>query len=188
MSRLIALATAAFLLAGCAEPARPRVIGLVDPGFAPGSEPLETLLKANNFDFRYSLLTQLASTLAAEGYQVLGVEMPRDGIALHDSEHFLTPPVGGRIDAYLDISVSAYGYAATGDAGYRPFAVADVQLVAADGDGTILKRERVTYDPGQDAGFSFARASEIEANPQRAVSGMDAAALRTGKAIGELFR
>jgi len=161
---------------------------------------LDDIVHSHNFSFSDHFTQTVVSELTREGYTVKMVDLPRNGLKPIDKT-----AIAGRadlaVDAVLDITVSGYGYVAasnSSDAPYRPFVVANVQLLRANGANDVLMKDIVVYNPynnpkdvvsiAPDPEYNFVHFSDIEADPTNAVSGMVVAAEQTGQAVAQLLK
>ncbi len=107
-----------------------------------------------------------------------------------------------KVDAYLDLVMSGYGYIAAGIASgtpYRPIVVTQVRLVSAR-DSSVLMEDVVYYNRlnssiettnvtiSPDPAYSFPDFSDLENDPNRTVEGLDVAFAKSTEAIGTLLR
>jgi hypothetical protein len=120
---------------------------LIDTGMRMSRESkFNTLLGQESFIFQDELLKSLSDKLTANGYAVSTVAVPRT------STGFLKAyPKGDetKVDAYLDVVVTGYGYIAAGigsSTPYRPVDVMNVRLVRA-ADSKILMEDTVVFNP-----------------------------------------
>lgn len=161
---------------------------------------LDEIVRSRSFSFPDHFTGIVTGELVREGYTVKTIDLPRNG-----SKPIAKEAVAGRtdlgVDAILDITVTGYGYAAASnsdDAPYRPFVVANVQLLRIGGGSDILMKDIVVYNPYNnpkevvsippDPQFNFVHFSDIEADPTNAVGGMVTAAEQTGLAIAHLLK
>jgi hypothetical protein len=146
---------------------------------------------------RTAFLNALSGSLRQRGFAVQEVAVTRpDG-------KFLSayPKSGGGVDAYLDIAFigSGYGYvaAAMGKATpFRPFAYVQCRLVRAS-DGATLMEDTVLDNPinapktvvtvAPDPSYAFTNFDALNADPTKAVAGMDEAFQKAADTVGDLL-
>ncbi len=200
-------------LAGCAprvaldrgQAERVRTIGLVEPAMpegpsapiilAPGiyfglvgglieaamqeerDQRIRAAIAARGFEVRARFAAHLDAELRAAGFRTVPVAADRarrDLLAAY-------PPA--EVDAYLDIHVQQFGYAARTTASpFRPFLMLTTRLAAPD--GRALFQEGFTLNWGSDTlitrdrpgpeGHDIAASTEFDANPDRTLAGLDA--------------
>jgi hypothetical protein len=124
------------------------IIGaLVDTGMRMSRESkFNTLLGQESFIFQDQLMKSLSDRLTASGYIVSTIAVPRSG-----SDFLKAYPNRdeNKVDAYLDVVITGYGYIAAGIGGstpYRPFDAVKVRLVRAL-DSKILMEDTVIFNP-----------------------------------------
>lgn len=160
----------------------------------------ENAMKANHFSFDDSFKEDLEAHLKTAGYEVVDLAADRKS---HDYLGTY-PATDGKVDAYLDVVVTSYGYIASGigtDSPYRPFVVVRCRLLRAS-DSAVLMQDAVAYNPvsGQyppkdkvitippDPKFAFANFDSLIAYPKNASDNLAAAADETAKSVGTLLK
>ncbi len=180
------------------------VIAGVDAGIeANRADSLQELLDAQSFDAPTTFKSALQASLEEKGYQV--VSIPRSGERQTGAEKFqrtYEAPANSDIDAYLDVIVEGYGYAAANvgsSAPFRPVVLVETRLVSA-GSKSVLMRDEVAYNPIGSGGlqnrvtippasqYSFVDFDTLEAAPEQATQGLDEALTKTATTIGTLLR
>jgi hypothetical protein len=171
---------------------------LVDLGLQHAREvKFEEILKQQGFSTQDAFIAKLTATLQAEGYQVSMIEVQRQGSDFH--QHY---PVGTepRVDAYLDLIVTGYGYIAAGignSTPYRPIWQVRVRLVSAK-DSSVLMQDLVTYNPygraehmvtiAPDPAVQYTTFEQLAADPVGSVKGLQNATDQTAETIAKLLQ
>jgi len=119
--------------------------------------------------------------LQSEGYTVTIVPVKRDSFDF--LAHYPTD-AESKVDAYLDLVTTAYGYAAAGvraSTPYRPAFVVRAKLVRAS-DASVLMQDLVIYNPinatkkaitiAPDASYQFKDFDALVADPENAAKGL----------------
>ncbi len=175
---------------------------LVDAGIQSNRE--DRLAKATaglNFQGQTKFDEYLTAGLQAQSYTVKPIDL-----GTGRTSFLKTYPDGKAdgVDAYLDILGVDFGYLAAGisdSSPYRPFMWVRCQLVRAS-DGSILMQDVVQYNPldmgygvqkgivtvAPDPQYSFPDITALEAQPDKAVAGMDAALKGTADTVAKLLK
>lgn len=173
---------------------------LIDAGMQEARESdLEAILNSKQFVAHDKLIDGITASLEAQGYTVRKVAVTRterDFMKAYPSSNT------EKVDAYLDLVMSGYGYIAAGIASgtpYRPIVVTQVRLVSAR-DSSVLMEDVVYYNRlnssiettnvtiSPDPAYSFPDFSDLENDPNRTVEGLDVAFAKSTEAIGTLLR
>ncbi len=133
---------------------------------------LNAVLQQHRFLAAAELNERLRTALEARGYRVVLIPTQRSNMDFLKTYQAPATPV----DAYLDVSVTTYGYVAAGRrVPYRPAFEARMQLVSAR-DNTILMREGINQENGLDVQaapeFNFDDSDVMVASPERTILGM----------------
>lgn len=155
------------------------------------NEALETV----QFDAEAVLESRIIATLGSDGYTVLPLAgTDREERDLLDNY----PPAPGETDAYLDVSVTDYGYLSAG-AGqpFRPTVYAKVRLVRAT-DGVKLMDNMILLNPvyptdgvitlSPNPEYAFNNRGELLADPVKLAAGITDALNRVAEAAAQLLR
>lgn len=180
------------------------VIASVDAGIeANRGDSLQELLDAQSFDAPDTFTTTLQASLEEKGYQV--VSIPRSGQRQRGTEKFqptYQAPAGQEVDAFLDVVVQGYGYAAastSSSAPFRPVVLTETRLISAT-TKSVLMRDDVVYNPMGNGGlqnrvtiapapqYSFVDFDTLESAPEKATEGLNEALIKTAETIGTLLR
>lgn len=167
---------------------------LIDAGMQQAREDkFAAIASSRNFSARDSLLQYLDAGLKADGYQVNMVGVGRQ--KLEFLKDYPAQPTG---DAHFDVLMN-YGYVATGiSTPYRPFVYIECRLVRASDKQTLMQRT-VVYNPifgvpeqavtvAPDPTYVFDDFEALQADPEKAVKGVDRAIEEAAKAIGTLLQ
>lgn len=179
---------------------------LIDAGMqAERESKLTTMLKQQQFSVQERFLATLTAELEAKGYTVAVLPVPREAAGFVE-QYPASPPT--KVDAYLDIVTTAYGYVAAGigaSSPYRPLFSMNAKLVSANG-ASVLMQETIVYnlvrpragmfgDPYEhvvtvapDPSHQFRNFDALMADPPTATLGMQAAADRSAQTIGKLLQ
>jgi hypothetical protein len=179
------------------------LIGAVIGGIADASlqQNRETKFTSAMSDAHYSaqdaFLSKLSDALASEGYTVSMVSALRPDRKYLDQYPASTDP---RVDAYLDIVVFDYGYAAAGRSDstpWRPYFSAGVKLVRAK-DSSLLMEDAVVYNPvfpyknavtiAPDPAYGFVDFDTLTANQKKAVDGLSLAVQQSAETVAKLLK
>ncbi len=171
---------------------------LVDAGMQENRDSdFNEVLDAHQFDANEVFMDRVAEQLTAQGYAVIPIEMERDSNFFPEAEEY--PDV--QADAYLDIIVVAYGYAAAGigDATpYRPHYHIRTRLTRVS-DDAVLFEDIVIYNPMRaaeqfvtvtaDPAYQYVDFDTMmAAPPEELIEGLRDAAIRTADAMTGLMR
>jgi len=157
------------------------------------------LLEIHDFVVGDAFLERVTANLESDGYAVTLIKAERPGIYFLNTYSSETP-----VDAYLDILVFNYGYYAAGyrdSSPYRPAFALVVKLVRSS-DYAVLMQDSIAYNPyGPPYGpnqanvtitpvpeFDFMNFDALEADPARAVQGIQDATFKTAEALSNLMR
>jgi hypothetical protein len=142
---------AAVVLATSVGKNLPGVLGivgvLVDGGMQSAREGhFNELLQQQHFTAQDAVLKSLTKELEARGYVVVMIPATRD-----KADFLKSYPTGpdAKVDAYLDLVTTFYGYVAAGigdSTPYRPSMNIKVQLVSAK-NASVLMQDAVAYNP-----------------------------------------
>ena len=177
---------------------------LIDAGIEANHESrLKAVLDKEKFSAKDMFLQRLTSGLEARGYTVVPVAMTRTQADFATKYPTDDAP---KVDAYLDLVTSGYGYAAAGiqdSTPYRPSFVAKVRLVRAK-DSSVLMQDVVAYNPigpaaaaahaksmvtvAPDPGYQFSSFDGIENNPDLATRGLAVAIDQSAKTVSDLLK
>jgi hypothetical protein len=173
---------------------------LIDAGMQEARESdLEAILNSKQFVAYDKLMDGIKASLEAQGYTVRHVAVTRT-----EREFMKVYPSSNteKVDAYLDVVMSGYGYIAAGVTSatpYRPIVVTQVRLVSAK-DSSVLMEDVVYYNRlnsgmettnltiSPDPAYSFTDFSDLESDPSKTVEGLDVAFAKSTEAIGTLLR
>jgi hypothetical protein len=177
------------------------IIGaLVDAGMQASREnKFNSLLGQESFVFQDELLKSLSGKLTIYGYSVSMVAVPRSG-----SGYLKVYPKGddNKVDAYLDVVVTGYGYVAAGigsSTPYRPVDFMKVRLVRA-ADSKILMEDTVVFNPVGPAlatnivtvppnpDYTFEDFDALTADPARMTKGLEDSVDQSADAVAKLLR
>ncbi|MET1028004.1 MAG: hypothetical protein ABWY00_12615 [Dongiaceae bacterium] len=155
------------------------------------------LLSGQHFSAEEALTQCVTEKLQAAGYTVTPVPVARP------KDDFLKQyPVttGPKVDAYLDIVATEYGYVAAGVGAanpYRPAFAMTIKLVRAK-DTAILMQDNIIYNPvgsysnwvtiSPDPTYQFSDFDSLMADPAKAVSGLKIAFDKSAGATGTLIK
>lgn len=152
---------------------------LVDAGMQSNRESqYRRVAQEANFHPPSLFMARLAGDLAAAGYTVSNIDVKRE------KREFMTDYAKNApapVDAYLDVLMTHYGYAAAGigsSTPYRPTVGLRVRLVSAR-TGTVLMQDDVVYNPIQYGGRSTEEPNYITIAPDPALFFDDFDALLT---------
>jgi hypothetical protein len=142
-------------------------------------------------------MSRLSDVLTSEGYTVSTVSVLRPERKFLDQYPANTDP---RVDAYLDIVVFDYGYAAAGvsdSTPWRPHFAAGVKLVRAR-DSSVLMEDAVVYNPvfpyknavtiAPDPAYGFADIDILTANQKKAIDGLSLAIQQSAETVAKLLK
>lgn len=169
---------------------------LVDAGIQESRRnAVNAALDTVQFDAEAVLESRIIATLGSQGYKVTPLVGPdrskRDLLVDY-------PPAPTETDAYLDVSVTDYGYLSAG-AGqpFRPTVYAKVRLVRAS-DGTQLMDNLILLNPvyptdgvitlSPNPEYVFNNRAELLADPTRLAAGIEDALTRVAEAAAQLLR
>jgi hypothetical protein len=173
---------------------------LIDTGMRMSRESkFNTLLGQESFIYQDELLKSLSAKLTAGGYVVSMVAVPRSG-----ADYLKTYPKGGenKVDAYLDVVVTGYGYVAAGigsSTPYRPIDGIKVRLVRAL-DSKVLMEDTVVFNPVGPAvasnivtvppnpEYTFEDFDALTADPVAMTKGLKDAIDQSADAVAKLLR
>ncbi len=174
---------------------------LIDAGMASErASSLDRILAAEGFEAQEEMSRALVAALEARGYEVVLLEAER---APEPGYLEAYPKASPPVDAYLDVVVEAYGFAAAGihaSTPYRPYVYTANRLVAPGGRvlmedhvvynhierGGLVETQQVTVAP--EAGYQYATFDGLTANAGVAVEGLDKAFDKTAETIGTLLQ
>lgn len=159
----------------------------------------KAFLAQRNISVADTFLQNVSAGLVANGYKVTMIP------ALRNKAGFLStyPASGGpdQVDAYLDLVTLNYGYVAAGildKTPYRPFYLLNVRLVRANDPSAVLMTDAVFYNPinppsnaisiSPDPEYQFVDFDAVEANPDKAVAGLQVAVQKTAATVSGLLR
>jgi hypothetical protein len=170
---------------------------LIDAGMQSDRESkFNTVLERYKFSVQDEFLQALAATLQARGYEVAMVPTARNGTDF--LEHY---PIGPKVDAYLDLVTTNYGYVAAGISAstpYRPSFGVRARLVSAKG-AAVLMQDAVVYNPirpvavnavtiAPEPAYGFKDFDALVLGGERAVKGLEAAARQSAETVGKLLQ
>jgi len=177
------------------------IIGaLVDTGMRLSRESkFNTLLEQESFIYQDELLKSLSDRLTAGGYVVSTVAVPRSG-----ADYLKVYPKGdeNKVDAYLDVVVTGYGYVAAGigsSTPYRPIDGIKVRLVRAS-DSKVLMEDMVVFNPVGPAvasnivtvppnpDYTFQDFDALTADPAAMTKGLKDSIDQSADAVAKLLR
>jgi hypothetical protein len=159
---------------------------------------LKDIFTTEHFNVESEFDAALIGALTAQGYQVVTVPVNREkgGKMLEEWPANFTVAA----DAYLDISVTGYGYIAAAiadSAPYRPFLWAKVKLVKAS-DKSVLMQDIVLYNAynspknavtiSADPTYSYTSFDLLEQDHDGTVTGLKVAADQSAVAVANLLR
>lgn len=174
---------------------------LVDAGIQSSRETrFKSMVQSQNFVAESAFLASLTTSLQAAGYQTSAVTLK------HDQNDFVAVYPKDRVpqvDAFLDVVVSSYGYAAAGvmnDTPFRPWVTLKVRMVGAK-DSAVLMQNTVTYNPigpgiargkaisiAPNPAYQFQTSDMLMGDPPRAVEGMRSSLDQTAQTIAQLLK
>jgi hypothetical protein len=171
---------------------------LIDAGMQQARESkFEAILKQQNFSEQDIFLAKLTSSLEAQGYTVSMINFQRQGSDFAARYPLEAEP---KVDAYLDLIVTGYGYIAAGignSTPYRPICQVRVRLVSAK-DSSVLMQDVVTYNPygrsdkmvtiAPDPAVQYTTFDLLVADPDGAVKGLQSATEQTADTVGKLLQ
>jgi len=172
---------------------------LIDAGLQENRDNASNeMLDAHEFDAREVFMDRVAEQLTAQSYAVIPLEMERDSDFFPDATEY---PDIQNADAYLDIIVLAYGYAAAGigdSTPYRPHYHIRTRLTRVS-DDAILFEDTVVYNPmvaanqvvtvTADPAYQYVDFDTMmAAPPEQLMEGLRDAAIRTADAMTGLMR
>jgi len=153
---------------------------LVDAGIqASRQDAVNDALVSIDFDAEERLERRMASALSTHGYNVA----PLSGTARDKRDLLEAYPDASGVDAYLDVSVTHYGYLSSG-AGqpFRPSVGAEVRLVKVS-DRSTLMENIIVYNPlapaegvvtlAPNPEYAFNNRAELLENPTRLAAGIE---------------
>jgi hypothetical protein len=169
---------------------------LVDAGIQVSRQnAVNDALTGAGFDAEQRLEDRLIATLSGQGYTVAampgGPRPKREFLATYPSA-----PAG--VQAYLDVSVTYYGYMSSG-AGqpFRPSADATVRLVRVSDRATLMEN-RIVYNPlnaqqgvitlSPNPEYAFRGRDELLADPNRLAAGIEDALNQVADTAAGLLR
>lgn len=168
---------------------------LVDAGIQESRKnAVNAALEEVHFDAEAILESRIISTLGSDGYTVtplVGEDREKRDLLVH------YPPAPAETDAYLDVSVTDYGYLSAG-AGqpFRPTVYAKVRLVRAT-DGAVLMDNMILLNPiyptdgvitlSPNPDYVFNNRGELLADPTRLAAGITDALNRVAEAAAQLL-
>ena len=171
---------------------------LIDAGMEASRESrFKTILEQQSFSEQDVFLAKLTSSLQAEGYTVATVAIQRQGTTFQASY-----PIGAepKVDAYLDLIVTGYGYIAAGignSTPYRPICQVSARLVSAK-DSSVLMQDLVTYNPygstermvtiAPDPTVQYTTFDQLAADPVGSAKGLQSATEQTAETIARLLQ
>jgi hypothetical protein len=171
---------------------------LIDAGMEASRESKFTaILEQQNFNEQDVFLAKLTASLEGQGYKVSMISFQRQGTDFAGSY-----PVGQepKVDAYLDLVVTGYGYIAAGignSTPYRPICQVRARLVSAK-DSSVLMQDLVTYNPygptehmvtiAPDPAAQYTTFDQLVADPAGAVKGLQNATEQTADTVGKLLQ
>jgi hypothetical protein len=171
---------------------------LIDAGVQSHRESkFSSILSQHDFSAQDSFLKALNTNLAAHGYTVTSVTGTRE----KPGEFFKAYPAAEpKVDAYLDILMSTYGYYAAGVGGstpYRPYVALQVRLVRAS-DQSVLMQDSITYSAaaqGQgvitispDPAYTYPSSDQLESDADNSVKGLQIALAKSAEAVSSLMK
>lgn len=171
---------------------------LIDAGMEASRESkFKAILEQQNFSEQDVFLAKLTSSLQSAGYTVATVAIQRQGTTFQASYPIGQEP---KVDAYLDLVVTGYGYIAAGvgnSTPYRPICQVRARLVSAK-DSSVLMQDLVTYNPyggtdkmvtiAPDPAVQYTTFDQLVADPNGAVKGLQSATEQTADTVGRLLQ
>jgi hypothetical protein len=171
---------------------------LVDAGMQQARESkFEAILKQENFSEQDVFLAKLTASLQSQGYTVSMISFQRQGSNFADRYPVEAEP---KVDAYLDLIVTGYGYIAAGignSTPYRPICQVRARLVSAK-DSSVLMQDLVTFNPygrtdhtvtiAPDPAVQYTTFDQLVADPNGAVKGLQSATEQTADTVGKLLQ
>ncbi len=172
---------------------------LVDAGIQASRESrFKSAMQGQNFQAEDLFLASLTASLKAVGYETSTVTLK------HDQNDFVAVYPKDRlpqVDAFLDVVVSSYGYAAAGvmgDTPYRPWMTLKIRMVEAK-NSAVLMQNTVLYNPiggprgktisiAPNPAFQFSSSDILVSDAPRAVEGLRNALDQTAQTIGQLLK
>ncbi|MGA9794101.1 MAG: hypothetical protein WBQ17_01075 [Rhizomicrobium sp.] len=173
--------------------------GLIDAGLETNRDDTAySWMQARGFSANAAFLKYLESDLRARGYAVKIVP------SAHSEDDYVKTypdPATTGADAYLDVVPLGieWGYMAAGIGSsnpYRPYIALKCRLVRA-GTGEVLMQDMVVYNPiveakdqiaiAPDPGYAFPDFDSMQADPARAVAGMDGSLHQTADTVAGLL-
>lgn len=171
---------------------------LIDAGIESSrASKFKDILVRQNFSVQEIFVQDMTAALRSQGYNVVVIAVTRD------KADFLTayPATSGRVDAYLDLVVTNFGYIAAGikdSTPYRPWFSIRARLVNAK-DSSVLMQDLVIYNaigPGTDhavtvspdPAYEFKDFDALTGNPTNAVKGLQVAIEQSAQTVGTLLK
>lgn len=175
---------------------------LIDAGIQSSREAkFKDVLTQHNFAAETVFVQNMTAALRQYGYQVALIPLTRP-----DSEFLARYPTESeaKVDAYLDVVVNRYGYAAAGirsSTPFRPWVAVRVRLVSAK-NGDVLMQDTVIYNainPGApynahavivapDPGYEFGSFDDLVGSPANAVKGLHVALEQSAQTVSTLLK
>lgn len=171
---------------------------LIDAGMEQARESkFEAVLKQENFSEQDVFLAKLTASLESQGYTVSMISFQRQGSDFAAHYPLEAEP---KVDAYLDLIVTGYGYIAAGignSTPYRPICQVRARLVSAK-DSSVLMQDIVTFNPygrtdhmvtiAPDPAVQYTTFDQLVADPNGAVKGLQSATEQTADTVGKLLQ
>ena len=171
--------------------------GLIDAAMqSKRDSDFEALMQAQHFAAKGQFIADLTEALKAKGFTVVPYQAARP------KAEFLTsyPAAPQKVDAYLDVVVSGYGYLAAGigqDTPYRPYVIMKCKLVRAS-DSSVLMQDSITLNAifpakqqitlSPNPAYAFATFDDLTAAPSEATAGVQSAMAQTSHTVGGLLQ
>jgi len=176
------------------------IIGaIVDASMASSrASSLNTVLTSNEFYIRQEVESSLTAALEEQGYEVVVINATRTSKRDFVESY---PATDEPVDAFLDVIVPGYGYAAAGISSstpWRPFAWMKTRLVRAS-DNMVLMREDIVYNRltdqrddtvtiSADPSYQYADFSGLESNAAKSTEGVRVAITEASNTVGKLLK
>jgi len=171
---------------------------LIDAGLQQSRDSrFKTILEQQSFSAQDVFLAKLTSSLESEGYVVSTISFQRQGSDFATRYPLEAEP---KVDAYLDLIVTGYGYIAAGignSTPYRPICQVRARLVSAK-DNSVLMQDLVTYNPygradhmvtiAPDPAVQYTTFDQLSADPAGSVKGLQSAIEQTADTVGKLLQ
>ncbi len=175
---------------------------LVDAGMRASREStFNAALSQQNFLFQDAVAKSLSDDLTAGGYTVTTIPVSRSGHT--DFLKSYPKAEDTKVDAYLDVVITGYGYIAAGigsSTPYRPIDIVRVRLVRAQ-DAATLMEDTVIYNPvgpsgvapnavtvPPDPALTYIDFNALAADPEGATKGLKSCAEQSAGAVVKLLR